>query len=1296
VDELDGAVQSTGLRLGFAGSTGPALFPLSITPDADGRGGIWLAADNTFSLSEEQISSLFDRELYVTAATSQESGGEVRGQLLHLANGYFGANLTGGNENPAFVTSRGSGYILFELCDDEIIASGSFNDLESNFNTAIGGGSHLHAGTAHTNGGIMASLSADVSPDRRSGVYRGSANRISLSPSALAALDEGGLYVNLRSLAHPNGELRGQVLRGNNAFPTAASITYPRNGTSFTIFEDGSTDQVGRFQGATDPDGDEVVYALEFATAEDAAYEQPLAIEKIGTQTSSTTAIKALHDTLRARGTSTGMAVDLTYRIISSDGSVSTYGQSENFTLSFGDFPEACSVRSGTLAIAGGGDLVTITCISDGVSDAFSLELDDYEGTNLSYLVTDVSGNIILLTDNPVFDFEGTGVGESLIYGLSYETGLLGAVVGLNLTDLKGCFALSNSVRVIREDNPDCVAEECAAKGGTLIVSGSDLGTDLTFCASDGIADAFTLILGNNGGTNTTYVVTDALGKIQWLTEVPIFDFEGAGAGTNLIWALSYENGLLGASPGLNLEDLQGCYDLSNPIRINRTVGEDCNDASCTATGGDLRLGDNNATEITTCAGDGRPDPFTLSISNHTGENLLYLITDASGRILGTQEDPNFDFEGAGSGTSFLYGLSYTNGLLGATIGNFIDRDLQGCYALSNAVSIIRQTGDDCVEVACTLAGGTLLTTSGEATVIACAGDGFADPVNVSLIGANAPFSSYLLAAEDGSILALFTAPPFDLEPYGPGQHLLYGLSYESGLTGAIPSLNLAGLIGCYALSTPVVVNALESGLGCGGPICTAEGGTLSLPSGATEIGVCVGDGTPDPFTLLLNGNAAELATYVVTDTQGNILSVTANGDFNFEGETAGTSLVYALSFEASMTGLATGGNLADLGGCFALSNPVRVNRFSDEGCIALCAVAGGTLALSNGDTELTLCVGDGVSDVFTALSTGANGSNFLYLVADTDGTILRLTANGRFDLENEEAGMSLIYGLSFEDNFSGATIGNNISDLAGCYALSAPMRINSRSVADCPDETVVDAIITEINYYGAVEIVNAGNEQLDMSTIYLGKSGDMRSVASFSIACGKIMTRPGEVITVFVGSLFDRTSGELALSTTANPAFGTELLSYVAWGDGPRPWEPMADSGQLWEENTFMNAPVVSSSIQLINSGYPRQYELKSPTPCEATGVITSIFGPEAGAADMIEVYPNPFGDMVVVEMNRLKGPDTDVSLFDLQGRRVFQRTIHMRNGRMRIHSAHLPSGTYVLRISSAGGVSAYRVMRY
>ncbi|MEL7159480.1 MAG: CHRD domain-containing protein, partial [Bacteroidota bacterium] len=491
IGNLDGPVSGTGLHLGLAGSVGPPIFELNLTSDAEG--GVWLPADNTFPLSPGLVRQLYGRELYVSVRTATNDDGEVRGQVLHLAAAYFGANLTGGNENPEHVDTEAKGYLVFERCGDELTASGSFSGLESNFNAAVAGGASLHLGAAHVTGNAVLPLVAEIKPDCRSGVFRGKVNRMPFPWAGQNALSRSEIYANVYSLEHPEGEIRGQVLGTQNAFPTPARITSPRNGRNFLVREDGTTQQRGRFQPGTDPDGDLVVHTIEFTSSVDPNFDEPLVREKIGDGSSSTRAIQALHDTLRNQGFTTGMTAALRYRILASDGSVTVAGLPEIFTLVFGEVPDLCSVEGGFLTLAGREDTEIEFCTADGLADNFSVDLSGNEGSRLTYVVTDGEGTILRLTTEENFQFEGTGSGLSLIYALSHEAGLLGLAPGLKVADLTGCFALSNPIRIVRLPAEDCEDAPCTAEGGTLIVSGSDQGTDVTLCAGDGEDDTFTV-----------------------------------------------------------------------------------------------------------------------------------------------------------------------------------------------------------------------------------------------------------------------------------------------------------------------------------------------------------------------------------------------------------------------------------------------------------------------------------------------------------------------------------------------------------------------------------------------------------------------------------------------------------------------------------------------------------------------------------------------------------------------------------------------------------------------------------
>jgi len=108
----------------------------------------------------------------------------------------------------------------------------------------------------------------------------------------------------------------------------------------------------------------------------------------------------------------------------------------------------------------------------------------------------------------------------------------------------------------------------CEVEGGSLA------GGPFNFCM-DGTADfvsssAFSL---TNTNALNQWVITDDHGVIialpSLLTE---FNFEDLGEGASYIWNLGYEGVPRGLEMGNNIEDLRGCFDLSDAVLVSTTV----------------------------------------------------------------------------------------------------------------------------------------------------------------------------------------------------------------------------------------------------------------------------------------------------------------------------------------------------------------------------------------------------------------------------------------------------------------------------------------------------------------------------------------------------------------------------------------------------------------------------------------------------------------------------------------------------------------------------------------------------
>ncbi len=276
-------------------------------------------------------------------------------------------------------------------------------------------------------------------------------------------------------------------------------------------------------------------------------------------------------------------------------------------------------------------------------------------------------------------DFDGAGVGTCLIWHLSFEDGLVGAEVGLNAADLQGCFDLSNPITINRVEGADC-DNLCNSNGGFLT------GGPFTFCVGDDVADNLAedaISLTGSSGTNSAWVVTDDQGNILGLPPMPsAVDFDGAGEGTCLVWHLSFEDELIGAEVGMNAADLQGCFDLSNPIAVERT-----------AVNGGMVSTIDGETNVTVTVGDGEADVIQFVNTAAVGENFTYVITDENNIILGLPSGDSADFEDAPAGICRVWGLAYTGNIIAVVGDNAAEVALSdGCFNLSDIFITVNRT----------------------------------------------------------------------------------------------------------------------------------------------------------------------------------------------------------------------------------------------------------------------------------------------------------------------------------------------------------------------------------------------------------------------------------------------------------------------------------------------------------------------------------------------------------------------------------------------------------------------------
>ena len=435
-------------------------------------------------------------------------------------------------------------------------------------------------------------------------------------------------------------------------------------------------------------------------------------------------------------------------------------------------------------------------------------------GQNLAWVVTDSQGYILGLPPMPsAVNFDNPGAGTCLIWRLAHDGPITGAELGMNANNIQGCFSLSNPIEVIRNN-----ASGCNANGGELFG-----GPFIFDSVGDGVADnipAGSITSANTNGQTLGWVVTDDQGYILGLPPMPsAVNFDTPGAGTCLIWRLAHDGPITGLAMGMNANNLQGCFSLSNPVEVIRN-----NASGCNANGGELFGGPFTFNSV----GDGVADTIaagSITVANSQGDTTIWVVTDDQGYILGLPPMPSaVNFDNPGAGTCLIWHLAVNetniNGdsivLEGLAMG-LNANNLTGCFSLSNPIQVIRNNASGCQANGGELFGGPFIFDS--------VGDGIPDMIPagaITLANDQGMNSQWIVTDDQGLILGLPPMPSVvDFDPQGNGICLVWHLSYDGAITGLELGLNANDISGCTSLSNPITVE--RSGDSGGAPPSTSD-----------------------------------------------------------------------------------------------------------------------------------------------------------------------------------------------------------------------------------------------------------------------------------------------------------------------------------------------------------------------------------------------------------------------------------------------------------------------------------------
>ncbi|MTB52537.1 T9SS type A sorting domain-containing protein [Lewinella sp. W8] len=910
--------------------------------------------------------------------------------------------------------------------------------------------------------------------------------------------------------------------------------------------------------------------------------------------------------------------------------------------------------NGGGITLEDGSTAATI-CV-DGVADPLTVIRDgSATGANRTFLITDAATNEILAipgNDGP-FDLDGAGGGVCDIWYLAYSDGLEGLMVGNNVSDLSGCFDLSNPIAVTREENNG---------GGITLADGS---TSTSICV-DGVADPLEVIRdGSAMGANRTFLITDA--ATNEILAIPDnngpFDLDGAGDGICDIWYLAYSDGLEGLMVGNNVSDLSGCFDLSNPISVNRQSPD-----------GGMVMTTEGATILTATAGD-----VVVEVSHTTTADALsywYIITDDNNGILAfanSAQTSVLDLSGAPAGTCRIWGWSYRgegDPVLGEDISTLADGD---CEAISsNFITVVRQATD------CMASGGGIMLEDGSTAATICV-DGVADPLTVirdgNGMGANRTF--VITDAATNEILAIpGDNGPFDLDGAGGGVCDIWYLGYEDGLTGLAVGNSLTDLEGCFGLSNPIAVTREEN-----------NGGGITLADGSTATSICV-DGVADPLEVIRDGNAMGAnRTFLITDAATNeILAIPgSNGPFDLDGAGDGICDIWYLAYSDGLEGLMVGNNVSDLMGCFDLSNPISVDRQSPDG---------GMVMTVGGETTVTATAGDVIVEV--SHTTTADALSYWYIITDDNDAILAFANSAEtntLDLSGAPAGTCRIWGWSYRGE-GDPVVGEDISTLADgdCEAISSNFITVIREAAGFD---FTDVIINEVTATGQVELFNGTDAAIDVSDYWLCNRPTYQQLSQMTVECGSLMIQPGEYLVVSGFTGFNAVDAELGLYTTNEFSNSDAIVSYLEWGSAGHGRSATAIAAGIWMADFFVTAPTETQSIQtFVSDDNELTWSLADETVCAPNDNSTSTNDLDLTAD--IRLFPNPTSGAVTLNISGLPRDRADFQLFDQTGRMLLEQRVDFGNGRHQISLDQFPAGTYFLRILNGPSAAIRRVTKF
>lgn len=625
--------------------------------------------------------------------------------------------------------------------------------------------------------------------------------------------------------------------------------------------------------------------------------------------------------------------------------------------------------------------------------------------TPYGFAITHPDGTILRVSISDRVSFRNLPGGQLRVYAFSY-IGLVTAEEGDNIfgEDLASvCSAVSSNYIEVLNIVPE---------GGN--VTSTNGRTAEYICTDDELTDILSFQTSEVDEPIYAYLVTDEENKLLSISESGTIDFTNMSVEVSRVWGIAY-TGDLTVEPGqdITLTNLaEGCYDVSDDfVSVINTQPEG---ATITANGStdDVQACDYpEATNV----------QITLANNNDQSFEYAYILSDEAETTFTVVEGNTINLSELPMGNSRVRGISFVGELAAdsGTYPDFTDAGT-GCFDLSdNYITLTRIFVE----------GGTVALADGSTEVRPCGIDELPDEFSFQTTSTAEESYAWILTGDNNFIKGIYTDNLISIDEFDDEDNFrVRGLSYRGEILPVLgQELKEAELVdGCYQVSENfVTITRIRP-----------EGGSVALADGSVNFSGC---DSPDTFgqtilDLSNTGDAEFSYTYLLTDTDDNILQIITEEAIPLSELPKGTSRIWGINYEGELTAQVGDnvGAIVPVDGCYDLSdNFIEVERI---------IVDGGELTILDGSSEALTCGNDDIPDAFTFTSTTtATDQSYVLVVTDVNNRVFSTVNGGIIDFDLFAPRTYRIWGLSYTGTLN-VPFGSILTEIVpsdGCYDLS-------------------------------------------------------------------------------------------------------------------------------------------------------------------------------------------------------------------------------------------------------------------